>query len=70
MSGKFGKVQKQVTPQGVAEVTARRATPTDPRLPRRGHAGCRQLDPSHPALVTRADAKIEPWRKFECLRSS
>jgi hypothetical protein len=26
---------------------ARTATPPDPRLPRRGLTGCRQLDPSH-----------------------
>src|SRR5271157_2560120 len=35
---------------GVAGVDARRATPPDPRLARWGLAGCRQLDPSHPAL--------------------
>jgi hypothetical protein len=44
-----GKVHEQVTPQRVAGVDARTATPPDPRLPRRGLAGCRQLDPSHPA---------------------
>ena len=48
---------------GVAGVDARRATPPDPRLPRRGLAGCRQLDPSHPALVTCEDAKVEPCRE-------
>src|SRR5208282_4995872 len=37
---------------GVAEVDARRATPPDPRLARWGLAGCRQFDPSHPALAT------------------
>ena len=54
-----GKVQKQVTPRGVAGVDARRATPPDLRLPRRGLTGCRQLDPSHPALVTCEDANVE-----------
>ena len=33
-------------------VDARRATPPDPRPPRWGLAGCCQLDPSHPTLVT------------------
>ncbi len=37
---------------GVAEVDARRATPPDPRPPRWGLAGCCQLDPSHPTIVT------------------
>jgi hypothetical protein len=37
---------------GVAGVDARRATPPDPRIPRRGLACCRQLDPSHPAAAT------------------
>src|SRR5260370_710837 len=46
-----------------AGVDARRATPPDPRLPRSWLAGCRQLDPSHPALVTCEDAEIEPCRK-------
>ncbi len=36
---------------GVAGVDARRAKPPDPRLPRWGLAGCRQLDPSHPAAL-------------------
>ena len=54
-----GEVQKQVTPEGVAGVDGRRATPPDPRLPRRGLAGCRQLDPSHPTLVTCEDADVE-----------
>ncbi len=45
---------------GVAGVDARRATPPGPRLPRWGLAGCRQLDPSHPALVTCEDAEVEP----------
>jgi hypothetical protein len=54
-----GKVEKQVTPEGVAGVDARRATPPDPRLPRRGLAGCRPLDPSHPVLVTCEEAKAE-----------
>src|SRR5208283_4447998 len=49
---------------GVAGVDARRATPPDPRLPRWGLAGCRQLDPSHPALVTCEDAEVEPCRIF------
>jgi hypothetical protein len=44
----------------VAGVDAQRATPTDPRLPRRLLAGCRQLEPSHSALVTSGDAKVEP----------
>jgi hypothetical protein len=48
---------------GVAVVDARTATPPDRRRPRRGLAGCRQLDPSHPALVTCEDAKDE-----SCLR--
>ena len=38
---------------GVAGVDARRATPPDPRPLRSGLAGDCQLDPSHPALVTR-----------------
>ena len=37
----------------MAGVDARRATPPDPRPPRWGLAGYCQLDPSHPALVTR-----------------
>src|SRR5208337_4678581 len=37
---------------GVAGVEARRATPPDPRPPRWGLAGCCQLDPSHPTIVT------------------
>ena len=37
---------------GVAGVDARRATPPDPRPPRWARAGCCQLDPSHPTLVT------------------
>ena len=37
---------------GVAGVDARRATPPDPRPPRWGLAGCCQLDPSHPTIVT------------------
>ena len=57
-----GKVYKQVTPQGVAGVDARRATPPDLRPPRWGLAGCRQFDPSHPAVVTGEDAKVEPCR--------
>jgi hypothetical protein len=47
---------------GVAGVDARRATPPDPRLPRRGLAGCRQLDPSHPALVTCGVARVKRAR--------
>ena len=47
----------------MAGVDARRATPPDPSLPRRGLAGCREPDPSHPALVTGEDAKVEPSRK-------
>ncbi len=37
---------------GVAGVDARRATPPDSRPPRWGLAGCCQLDPSHPTIVT------------------
>jgi hypothetical protein len=55
-----GKAQKQLTRRRVARVDTRRPTPPDPRLPRRGLAGCRQLDPSHPALVTCDGAKVEP----------
>jgi hypothetical protein len=51
----------------VAGVDARRATRPDPRLPRRGLAGCCQLDPSHPALVTCEDAKVEPCPGFEAI---
>ena len=48
-----GMVQKRVTAQGgVAGVDARRATPPDPRPPRWGLAGCCQLDPSHPTIIT------------------
>ena len=36
----------------MAGVDARRATPPDPRPPRWGLAGCCQLDPSHPTIVT------------------
>jgi len=45
---------------GVAGVDARRATPPDPRPVRWGLAGCRQLDPSHPVLLTCEDAEVEP----------
>src|SRR5271157_5713449 len=45
---------------GAAGVDARRATPPDPRLARWGLASCCQLDPSHPALVTRQDPGVEP----------
>ena len=45
---------------GVAGVDARRATPPDPRLARWGLARCGQLDPSHPALLTREDPRVEP----------
>ena len=38
------------------------STPPDPRLPRWGLAGCRQLDPSHPAFVTCENAEVEPCR--------
>src|SRR5208337_1450264 len=55
-------VQKQVTPRG-SWGRRPRATPPDPRLPRWGLAGCRQLDPSHPALVTCEDAEVEPCRR-------
>jgi len=37
---------------GVGGIDARRATPPDPMPPRWGLAGCCQLDPSHPTLVT------------------
>jgi hypothetical protein len=43
------------------------ATPPDPRLPRRGLAGSRQLDPSHPALVTCEDAEVEPCPGLEAV---
>src|SRR5271157_5757268 len=49
---------------GAAGVDARRATPPDPRLARWGLASCCQLDPSHPALVTRQDPGVEPCRFF------
>jgi len=39
-------------------VDARIATPPDPRRAHWGRAGCRQLDPSHPADLSRED-----WRK-------
>ena len=39
---------------------ARRATPPDPRPARWGLASWCQLDPSHPALVTREDPGVEP----------
>ncbi len=45
---------------GVAGADARRATPPDPRLVRWGLARCCQLDPSHPALLTREDPGVEP----------
>jgi hypothetical protein len=45
---------------GVAGVDARRATPADPRPPYPGLAACRQLDPSHPALVTCEVGEFEP----------
>src|SRR5208337_908481 len=47
---------------GVPGVDARRAAPPDPRLACWGLAGCRQPDPSHPALVTREDPGVEPCR--------
>jgi len=47
----------------VAGVDARRATPPGPRLARWGLAGCRQLDPSHPGLITSEDAEFEPRRE-------
>jgi len=56
----FGPGSKAAYTSRVAGVDARRATPPDPRLPRWGLAGWRQLDPSHPALVTCEDAEIEP----------
>jgi len=46
----------------VAGVDAQRATPPDPRPARWGLAGCRQLDPSHPALVTPEYPGFEPCR--------
>src|SRR5271157_1651991 len=49
---------------GAAGVDARRATPLDPRLARWGLASCCQLDPSHPALVTRQDPGVEPCRSL------
>ena len=45
---------------GVAGVDAGRAMPPDPRLARWGLARCCQLDPSYPALLTRADPGVEP----------
>ena len=45
---------------GVPGVDARRATLPDPRLARWKLASCCQLDPSHPALVTRVDPGVEP----------
>ncbi len=53
---------------GVAGVDAQKATPPDPRLSRWGLAGCRQLDPSHPALVTCEDDEVEPC--LICRRTS
>jgi len=54
----------------VTGVDARRATPPDPRLARWGLAGCRQLDPSHPALVTREDPGVEPCPEDEALMNA
>ncbi|HEX3450444.1 MAG TPA: hypothetical protein VHS97_19470, partial [Isosphaeraceae bacterium] len=45
----FGKVQKQVTPEGVAGVDTRRVTPPDLRLPRRGLAGLSPARPQPPS---------------------
>jgi hypothetical protein len=59
--GNFRQGSRAGHTSGVAGVDARRATPPDPRLPRRELAGCRQLDPSHPALVTCEDAQVERW---------
>src|SRR5271157_5944609 len=56
----FGHGSNAGHSSGVAGVDARRATPPDPRLARWGLAGGRQLDPSHPALVTREDSGVEP----------
>jgi hypothetical protein len=40
------------------------AARADLRLPRRGLAGCRQLDPSHQALVTCEDANVDPCQRL------
>jgi hypothetical protein len=50
---------------GVPAVDARRATPPDPRPGRRGLAGCCQLDPRHPALVTCAGSDFEPCANLQ-----
>ena len=52
-------VQKQVTPRGG---WGRRPKGDAPRSEASalGAAGCRQLDPSHPALITCEDAEVEP----------
>ena len=47
-----GVVLKAGYSSGVAGVDTRRATPPDPRPPRWERAGCCQLDPSHPTIVT------------------
>ncbi len=48
---------------GVAGVDARRATPPGPRLARWGLAGCRQLDPSHPAAAARVETRPSVGRR-------
>ncbi len=50
--GFLGHGSKAGYSAGVAGVDARRATPLDPRPPHWGLAGCCQLDPSHPTIVT------------------
>src|SRR5271157_4065150 len=56
----FGHGSNAGHSSGVADVGARRVTPPDPRLRGSGLAACRQLDVSHPALVTREDLGVEP----------
>src|SRR5208283_3611562 len=55
-----GMVQTQVIAQGCLGSTPEGRRSPDPRPARWGLTGWCQLDPSHPALVTREDPGVEP----------
>ena len=56
---KTGMVQKQVTPQGWLMSTPEGDAP-DPTLTRGGSLAVASWTPSHPALVTHEDPRVEP----------